>query len=43
VVYLYKQTFQFFNPGGGAAMSVVLLVTILALTVVQLRLLRDRG
>jgi ABC-type sugar transport system permease subunit len=43
VVYLYKQTFQFFNPGRGAAMSVLLLVIILSLTVVQLRLLRDRS
>jgi ABC-type sugar transport system permease subunit len=42
VVYLYKQTFQFLNPGKGAAMSVLLLVTILSLTVVQLRLLRHR-
>jgi ABC-type sugar transport system permease subunit len=42
VVYLYKQTFQFFNPGKGAATSLLLLVTILSLTVVQLRLLRHR-
>jgi ABC-type sugar transport system permease subunit len=42
VVYLYKQTFQFFNPGKGAATSVLLLGIILLLTVVQLRLLRRR-
>ena len=42
-VYLYKQTFQFFSPGKGAATSVVLLVIVLSLTLVQLRLLRNRG
>jgi multiple sugar transport system permease protein len=40
-VYIYQQTFQFSNPGVGAAMSVVLLAIILAATVVLLRLLRS--
>lgn len=39
-VYIYQQTFQFSNPGVGAAMSVVLLSIILMATVVLLRLLR---
>ena len=40
--YIYKQTFTFSNVGIGAAMSVLMLVAILLLTVVQLRLLRRR-
>ncbi len=41
-VYLYKQTFTNFNPGGGAAMGVVMLAVVLVLTFAQLRLLRRR-
>jgi ABC-type sugar transport system permease subunit len=40
--YIYKQTFTFSNVGIGAAMSVLMLVAILLLTIVQLRLLRRR-
>jgi len=40
--YIYKNTFQFSNIGVGAAMSVIMLVAILVLTLVQLRLLRRR-
>jgi len=40
--YIYKQTFTFSNVGIGAAMSVLMLLAILVLTIVQLRLLRRR-
>ena len=40
--YVYKQTFTFSNIGVGAAMSVLMLFAILALTLIQLRLLRRR-
>jgi ABC-type sugar transport system permease subunit len=41
--YVYKQTFTFSNIGVGAAMSVLMLLAILALTMVQLRVLRRRS
>jgi ABC-type sugar transport system permease subunit len=40
--YIYKQTFTFSNVGIGAAMSVLMLFAIMALTLIQLRLLRRR-
>lgn len=40
VWYIYKNTFQYENPGIGAAMSFVMLIIILALTLIQLAILR---
>lgn len=40
--YVYKQTFTFSNVGIGAAMSVLMLLSILVLTFVQLRIIRRR-
>jgi multiple sugar transport system permease protein len=42
VWYIYKNTFQFSKPGVGAAMSFLMLVMILILTVIQLVILRRR-
>lgn len=42
VWYIYKNTFQFSKPGVGAAMSFLMLVMILILTVIQLVVLRRR-
>jgi multiple sugar transport system permease protein len=42
VWYIYKNTFQFSKPGVGAAMSFLMLVMILLLTVTQMYLLRQR-
>jgi ABC-type sugar transport system permease subunit len=42
VWYIYKNTFQFSKPGVGAAMSFLMFLMILALTVIQLYLLRRR-
>ena len=42
VWYIYKNTFQFDKPGAGAAMSFMMLLIILALTLVQLTLLRRK-
>jgi ABC-type sugar transport system permease subunit len=42
VWYIYKNTFQFSKPGVGAAMSFLMLVMILFLTVSQMYLLRRR-
>ena len=40
VWYIYKNTFQFSKPGVGAAMSFLMLVMILCLTLIQMYLLR---
>lgn len=40
VWYIYKNTFQFDNPGVGAAMSFVMLIIILGLTLIQMAVLR---
>jgi ABC-type sugar transport system permease subunit len=42
VWYIYKNTFQFSKPGVGAAMSFLMLMMILALTITQMFLLRQR-
>jgi ABC-type sugar transport system permease subunit len=42
VWYVYKSLFDFGNVGYGATLSCLLLLVILALTVVELRLLRGR-
>jgi ABC-type sugar transport system permease subunit len=42
VWYIYKALFQFDNVGLGASLSVLLLAIILALTLVQMRVLRSR-
>jgi ABC-type sugar transport system permease subunit len=42
VWYIYKNTFQFSKPGVGAAMSFLMLVMILLLTITQMVLLRQR-
>lgn len=42
VWYIYKNTFQFDKPGVGAAMSVMMLIVILILTLIQLGLLRRK-
>lgn len=40
VWYIYKNTFQYGNPGIGAAMSFLMLIIVLVLALIQLRLLR---
>ena len=42
VYYLYQQAFQFFHAGYAAAIATVLFVAIALITLVQLRLTRDR-
>jgi ABC-type sugar transport system permease subunit len=41
VWYIYKNTFQFSKPGVGAAMSFLMLIIVLGLTIIQLKLLRQ--
>lgn len=41
-VYLYKQAFEFFRAGYASAISVVLFATILAVTVIQMRVASRR-
>jgi multiple sugar transport system permease protein len=41
VYYLYEQAFQFFHAGYAASIAAVLFVAIAAITVVQLRVVRD--
>jgi multiple sugar transport system permease protein len=41
-LYMYKEGFDFFHMGYAAAMAYVLFVVILAITLLQLRLLRDK-
>ena len=43
VYYLYQQAFQFFHAGYAAAIAVVLFVAIAAITLIQLRLTRERS
>lgn len=43
VMYMYKQGFRWWNMGFGAAVALVLFLIILAGTLLQLRLRRERG
>jgi multiple sugar transport system permease protein len=43
VMYMYKQGFRWWNMGFGAAVALVLFLIILACTLLQLRLRRERG
>jgi multiple sugar transport system permease protein len=40
--YIYKVTFKWDDPGRGAAMSVIMLVFLIAVSMIQMRLLRQR-
>jgi multiple sugar transport system permease protein len=41
VYWIYTNSFTYFKLGYGAALSVVLLIILIILSVIQLRLLRD--
>jgi multiple sugar transport system permease protein len=43
VYYLYQQAFQFFHAGYAAAIAVVLFIAIASITLIQLRVTRDRS
>ena len=43
VYYLYQQAFQFFHAGYAAAIAVVLFVAIASITLIQLRVTRERS